>query len=560
MRRMLSGFLAASMVASVCATMSFAAEPAKITFTFPGGDKTQVGGLDAGDAAADAVTVTYDRVQLVANPTDQDPEIILGEVSLPSDLISEDENENGTVDAIDAEKWAKALNKVKFQDVKIDGKFYQVTLGYKTNNSVVATFSPAVAVKGINDNNYILRLKHADKDKFGLTTANGAIVDGKGGETANIEQGGSWIESEQDRQASDVLVCYGDGTPIPLTEDPIGVNNDQNDEGGVQSSKTVYFMLRDDVVPRLSDDSYWKLKITKGDNGKYIKAVSDATKNFSGNLYDVNTGRAVEGTGGSRHRYIKVELNEIFTDDEIKMTLDMRISAKSKAADTLDGVEEDTEIKVKDFSFYMKNLVRDADNEWVVGTSGLMLNPVKNDWNEVTYTNENGDVAFLRFFGDSDTGKFYAKLSTMWEHSDYASYFNDQDAYIFQFTGSPSLSSTSRADLEIYNPFVDHDGNETFDPEQAVIYQVMDGDLFDITSQFEYREGSNGDMAYCTRVRFLGTFIICQKPVDEASTDDVVDLVPDDLVPDTNTGAPVEVNPGNNGGSGSKAPANTGKF
>ena len=73
MRRMLSGFLAASMVASVCATMSFAAEPAKITFTFPGGDKTQVGGLDAGDAAADAVTVTYDRVQLVANPTDQDP-------------------------------------------------------------------------------------------------------------------------------------------------------------------------------------------------------------------------------------------------------------------------------------------------------------------------------------------------------------------------------------------------------------------------------------------------------------------------------------------------------
>ena len=67
-------------------------------------------------------------------------------------------------------------------------------------------------------------------------------------------------------------------------------------------------------------------------------------------------------------------------------------------------------------------------------------------------------------------------------------------------------------------------------------------------------------MAYCTRVRFLGTFIICQKPVEEASNDDVVDLVPDDLVPDNNTGAPVEVNPGNNGGSGSKAPANTGKF
>ena len=243
------------------------------------------------------------------------------------------------------------------------------------------------------------------------------------------------------------------------------------------------------------------------------------------------------------------------------MTLDMRLSAKSKAASSLDGVEEDTEIKVKDFSFYMKNIVRAADNEWIVGTDGLMLNPVKNDWNEVTYCDEDGDVAYLKFFGDSDTGKFYSKLSTKWEHADYASYFNDQDAYIFQFTGSPSLSSTSRADLEIYSPFVDQDGNETFDPEQAIIYQVMDGDLFDITNQFEYREGNNGDMAYCSRVRFLGTFIICQKPVDEASNDDVVDLVPDDnLTPDNNAGAPVEVNPGSNGGSGSKAPANTGKF
>ena len=553
MRRMLSGFLAASMVASVCATMSFAAESATITFAFPTG-------LGDSELGKDGATVTYDRVQLVAQPKDQNKEVvILGEVGLPNDLTNEDSDDDGTVEAISAGQWSKALNKVKFQDVKIGGKFYQITLGYnRTTNNVIATFSPAVAVDGINDNDYVLQLVHADKDRTGLATQAGTVFEGKGGETADIEQGGTFVDTVY---ASDVLVSYGDGTPIPLTESSVGVNKDQNDEGGVQSSKTLYFMIRDDVVPRASDDSYWKVKIAKGDNGKYIKAVSDATKNFSGNLYDVNTGKAVEGTGGARHRYIKVELNEIFTDDEIKMTLDMRLSAKSKAASSLDGVEEDTEIKVKDFSFYMKNIVRAADNEWIVGTDGLMLNPVKNDWNEVTYCDEDGDVAYLKFFGDSDTGKFYSKLSTKWEHADYASYFNDQDAYIFQFTGSPSLSSTSRADLEIYSPFVDQDGNETFDPEQAIIYQVMDGDLFDITNQFEYREGNNGDMAYCSRVRFLGTFIICQKPVDEASNDDVVDLVPDDnLTPDNNAGAPVEVNPGSNGGSGSKAPANTGKF
>ena len=139
-------------------------------------------------------------------------------------------------------------------------------------------------------------------------------------------------------------------------------------------------------------------------------------------------------------------MNELYTDDEIKVTLDLRLSAKSKAVDVF-GVDDDAEVKVKDFYFYMKNLVKAADGEWTVGVGGLMLDPVKNDWNDVTYTDEDGDVAFMKFFGDSDTGKFYAKLSTKWEHADYASYFNDQDAYIFQFTGSPNLSSASRAEI-----------------------------------------------------------------------------------------------------------------
>ena len=91
--------------------------------------------------------------------------------------------------------------------------------------------------------------------------------------------------------------------------------------------------------------------------------------------------------------------------------------------------------------------------------------------------------------------------------------------------------------------------------------QEQPGDLVNMTGEFTYQEGENGDMAYCTRTRFLGSIIICEKPIEEADGDDIVDLVPDDnLTPDNNAGAPVEVNPGNNGGSGSKAPANTGKF
>ncbi len=560
MRRMLSGFLATAMVASVCATMSFAASPASIQVP------VAVAGIIG---AGSVIEQSGDVIGTVQVHLDRDG-AGAGRDDIYIDIPVNKEVEYTTAADFDAIALARLLNGSRVRDFEIDGKYYTVTLNQvgRTGN-IDITISPAgmggVLKLGTSTVDVLCFNEDGTKNVAitGTTVlAAGNTVLGDAREDANIEQGGRFDADNLDITASDVLISYGDGTPIPLTEDPVGVDKDQNDEGGVQSNKTLYFMIRDDVVPRLSDDSYWKLKITKGDNGKYIKAISDKTKNFSKDLFDVNTGHAVSGTGGSRHRYIKVELNEIYTDDEIKITLDMRLSAKSKAVDSIQGwdITDDTDIKVKDFTFYMKNIVKDADNDWRVGIDGLMLNPVKNDWNEVTYYDEDGDVAFMKFFGDSDTGKFYSKLSTKWEHADYASYFNDQDAYIFQFTGSPNLSSTSRADLQIYSPFVDDDGNETFDPEQAVIYQVVDGDLFDITDSFTYEEGDNGDMAFCTRTRFLGTYIICQKPVDEASNDDVVDLVPDDLVPDDNTNAPVDVTPGNNGGSGSKAPANTGKF
>ena len=530
MRRMLSGLLATAMVASVCATASFAATNPKIEFTV---DVTALTSLN------------YSKVQLV-NTTEG---VVIGEADI--EIV-------GTAKPSDAAKVAGFLHGVEFTNVEIGGKIYQISLRKDAGAKITAVLSPAAITE--SKDNFDLRfvgVDPADEEKTVTESAtNGVgatVVDTKDGETADIERVGTHLK------AADVIVCDGEGNPIPLTEDPRGVDKDLNSDDGIQSGSTVYFMIKDGDY-KFGNDDYWKLKVSKGDNGKYIKAISDVTKKFSGNLYNAVNGGVVQNTGAARHRYIKVELSEIYTDDEIKMSLDMRLTAKDAAVRNF-PIEDDTEFKVSDFTFYMKNLVKAADGDWRVGVGGLMLNPVKNDWNEVTYYDEDGDLAYLKFFGDSDTGKFYAKLSTKWEHADYASYFNDQDAYIFQFTGSPSLSSTSRADLEIYSPFVDQDGNETFDPEQAIIYQVMDGDLFDITNQFEYREGNNGDMAYCSRVRFLGTFIICQKPVDEASNDDVVDLVPDDnLTPDNNAGAPVEVNPGSNGGSGSKAPANTGKF
>ncbi len=530
MRRMLSGLLATAMVASVCATASFAAvstpsTPSQLTLTF------------AAEAAAIAVdptvTLTLDdggQIILTADKREFTAALSAAEVAeafAKSTITIKGSAKFANGSAMHVEDFEIQRNGTNVRlETKIDG--LDADFNYTVGN-VTAT-----------------GLAAAPGDAFNHAT------DGEGSDAdLTLEDIPTDIRN--------IVVCDENGEPIPLTEDRNGVDKDQNNADGVQSGQTVYFMIRSNTEWKFHDDTYWKMKLSKGDNGKYVKAISDVTKNFGSDLYSVYTHTRVPGSGASRSRYIKVEMNELFTDDEYKVTLDMRLTPKSKAEDVF-GVDDDAELKIQDFYFYVKNIVKNADGDWRVGTGGLMLNPVKNDWNEVTYYDEDGDVAFMKFFGDSDTGKFYAKLSTKWEHADYASYFNDQDAYIFQFTGSPNLSSTSRADLQIYSPFVDEDGNETFDPEQAVIYQVVDGDLFDITDSFTYEEGDNGDMAFCTRTRFLGTYIICQKPVDEASNDDVVDLVPDDLVPDDNTNAPVDVTPGNNGGSGSKAPANTGKF
>jgi len=554
MRRMLSGFLAASMVASVCATASFALkaedQSTSTEFRFDFSDYV-TSANDVTNATIEfylqdggSIILTAAPIEAGANGQAIADAFIDGEIDVDGKAMFEESGRDIRPEDLKISRSGSTLilsTKIVGQDAKIR---------YNAGNTATLTV-PA--------------LTNVTQGQFEKAGAAGAAVtnvpiaytnavDGKGSDgDITLEGIGKSIDIR------DIVVCDEDGEPIPLTESSNGVDKDQNGDDGVQSGQTVYFMIRNDTQFKFHDDTYWKMKLSKGDNGKYIKEISDTTKNFGNDLYNIYTHTRQIGSGNGRARYIKVKMSELYTDDEIKLTLDLRLTPKSKAQDVY-NIDDDAEVKVQDFIFYMKNLVKNADGDWKVGIGGLMLNPVKNDWNDVTYYDEDGDVAFMKFFGDSDTGKFYAKLSTKWEHADYASYFNDQDAYIFQFTGSPNLSSTSRADLQIYSPFVDDDGNETFDPEQAVIYQVVDGDLFDITDSFTYEEGDNGDMAFCTRTRFLGTYIICQKPVDEASNDDVVDLVPDDLVPDDNTNAPVDVTPGNNGGSGSKAPANTGKF
>lgn len=398
------------------------------------------------------------------------------------------------------------------------------------------SFSPAVASSGTAETDTVLQFK----DYAGITASN--FSNGSGGSN---DLGNQTLDIAQ------VVYCDSSNTAIPLVES----KSDLNGQGdGVKSGTTVYFLINEPF----DNDSYFKVKASKGQNSKNISSIEVVSKYFTSELYSVYGGNQL--TGGittGRHSYVKVKLNELYTDDEYKITFDLKVSLTSSGEERYPNFVE-TSIDEDDITaIWLKNKVDEGDGDYSVGTSGSMINPLINDWNEILWYDEDGDLAHLRFFADSDVAAFYSKLSTKWSHDDYAAYFNDQDAYMFEFTGSPSLSSTSRADLSIYNPFVDVDGNETIDPTTATIYQIIDGDLYDVTDSFTYDEGDNGEMAYITRTRFLGTYIICEKPVEEAMSSDETLDEEEDLLPDEEiTVTPEEILPD----EASKQPANTGKY
>lgn len=370
---------------------------------------------------------------------------------------------------------------------------------------------------------------------------------------ATAGSGGTYEENTNKTiDIEQVLYCNSSGQAVPLVEN----KEDLNGEGdGVRSGTDVLFL----VNAPFDNENYFKLRATKGNNSKNINKIEVISKYYSKELYSVFGGKQL--TGGlttGRHTFVRVPLKELYTEDEYKITFDLKVSLTSSGESKYPNYQE-TSIKADDVTaIWLKNKVAKGDGDYRVGIKGMMIQPLNNDWNEIVWYNEARDLARLHFFADSDSDSFYSKLSTKWSNEDYASYFNGQDAYIFDFTGSPKLSSTSRADLEIYNPFEDEDGHTKIDPDSITIYQVTNGDLTDVTSNWTYKEGNNGEMAYVMRTRFLGTYIFCEKPVQLEEEEETP--VPEEEPIATPEPDPVEELTPQTPDDGSKKPANTGKY
>ena len=286
----------------------------------------------------------------------------------------------------------------------------------------------------------------------------------------------------------------------------------------IKPDSTVYIDLGDH---HFTDKDLWKVKTDKGDdNAKLIKSISIVeTDKF----------------GKPRHDAIKIELKDDNTDSDYKFSPSVKLTYKgAKENDADEG-----KYVIIDATFWMGNIGQSADRDYDAGEGGVVLKPTKNEDNEITWEDENNTIATLKFVGDDDGKYFFPKLSTKWEDADYAEYFADQDAFIFNFVGSATgktkIASTSRATLELYNPYYDDEEDElTVEPENVVVYQVQDdGSLLDVTASFKAIENDDGDYVFQTKTRELGVYILAEKAYATDTAEDVE--TPDDgkAIPDT---------------------------
>ena len=285
----------------------------------------------------------------------------------------------------------------------------------------------------------------------------------------------------------------------------------------------------------LDDDDYFKFKYKKGsDNSKMILDINLVEKKLGSNPRDT---------------YIEIKLADDYTDDEYKINPTFTFTVKedfyywddstNKKGMFLPTDEsapsgythearydlEDGDEYEGEFTIWISNTELEADEDFAAGTGGVTLKPTKNDDNEIVWYDENDDIAKLTFEGDSSVDNFFPKLSTKWDNATYAEYFADQDAFIFDFISNPNISSTSRPVLTIYDPYYDYENDEvTVDPENVVVYQVVDGELVDVTADWSYGEDDDGEMVYTTKTRQLGTYIFCEVAV--AGSEEVPEEVP----------------------------------
>lgn len=274
------------------------------------------------------------------------------------------------------------------------------------------------------------------------------------------------------------------------------------------------------TVGDVTDNDNFSFKLDRDENGKLLDSVSFVNKKFDGET--------------ERNDYIKVSLKESTMTEDKKLTFDVYFKAKSSETGKWDSGDR---VNIR-FELWVNNDVEDGeDADFEVG-KGVVFNPVSNETNTITWGG-NYDVASLKFEANDDASKFYAKLSTKSNAQIYRDYGDPADADLFfrTFVGSPSVDSTSRATLTLYNPWSqDDDDDYEVDPHDVFIYEVDNGELTDVTDRFQYVDGDDtetGTDGWQIKVRTLSNYVLSDTELDTSGTD--WEEPTDEIVPETPT-------------------------
>ncbi|MGI5965467.1 hypothetical protein [Anaerotruncus rubiinfantis] len=267
------------------------------------------------------------------------------------------------------------------------------------------------------------------------------------------------------------------------------------------------------------NDAFFSVRIAKEKGGKQVLSAKWLEKKLD-NAYSVFSGAQESALSGTRKSFAEISLRETNDDSETKIQIKVTVKAKKEIREN--GaviVPKGAEATFLSPAFYFTNETLRGDRDFSAGDGGMVAKPVKNEDNEVTWTDENNTLAVLYFTADSNVKIYYPKLSTRWNHSDYAGRFAGQDAFIRSFVGNPEISAVSRATLDLNVPYLNEDGDPSIETEAIAVYEEIDGILTDITGKGKFCENENDELVFRLKVRQLGTYIFASAPAAKTAVE-----------------------------------------
>ena len=282
----------------------------------------------------------------------------------------------------------------------------------------------------------------------------------------------------------------------------------------------------------LANDKLFSFSSTKKTNSKLVKSI------------EVVTNKAIGSVSG-RNNWLKITLNDgtMTSEQKFEGTVTFKAKKTSDSEGLHNGFSGDVaylgDTYTLDLSIWVNNSkITDGDNP---GTGDrVYFDPTANDTNTLIWGD---DRASLKFEAGSNPDKFYARLSTKADMNIYSEYGDplNADLYFYDFVGNPTVPSTSRAVLTLGVPW-DLDAAYVPDPEKCYIYQVINGELVDVTNQFTYSEDEQEIAGWSIKTRQLGTYIVSDTELDlEIADEDSAPSDSDKDVPDTGANDMVNV-------------------